>query len=111
MGIDIRYHESNSGKVFVKEYIGLLDKKTQYELYSFLQKFKNDERFRQSPYCKKIGKNIFEIRIKIKDCYRILYGFLFKDTIILLHIFKKKSNKIPKKELELAINRLKIYED
>lgn len=111
MKIDVRYHKSSSGKIFVKDYISLLDEKTQYEIYVFLQKFENDERFRQSPYCKKIVKNIFEIRIKIKDSYRILYGSLFKDTVILLHIFKKKSNKIPKKELELAIKRLKLYEN
>ncbi len=110
MAINIRYHESNSGKIFIKDYIGSLDEKAQYEIYSFLQKFKNDYRFRQSPYCKKIVKDIFEIRIKVKDCYRILYAFLYKDTVILLHIFKKKTNKIPKKDLNLAINRLKLYE-
>ena len=110
MAINIRYHESNSGKIFVKDYIGLLDEKTQYEIYSFLKKFESDYRFRQSPYCKKITKDIFEIRIKVKDCYRILYAFLHDDIIILLHIFKKKTNKIPKKDLNLAINRLKLYE-
>lgn len=110
MNIDIRYHQSNSGKVFVKDYIGSLDKKTQYEIYAFLQKFQSDERFRRTPYCKKVAKNIFEIRIKSKDSYRILYAFLYKDAVILLHIFKKKTNKLPKQDLELAIDRLKIYE-
>ena len=110
MAINIRYHESSSGKIFIQDYIDSLDEKTQYEVYSFLQKFKNDYRFRQSPYCKKITKDIFEIRIKVKDCYRILYAFLYKDTIILLHIFKKKTNKILRKDLKLAINRLKLYE-
>ena len=110
MKINIRYHQSDSGKIFVKDYLGLLDEKTQYEIYSFLQKFKNDYRFRQSPYCKKIFKDIFEIRIKAKDYYRILYAFLYQDTVVLLHIFKKKTNKTPKKDLKLAINRLKLYE-
>ena len=110
MAINIRYHESNSGKIFVKDYIGSLDEKTQYEVYSFLQEFKNDYRFRQSPCCKKITKDIFKIRIKAKDCYRILYAFLYKDIVVLLHIFKKKTNKIPKKDLKLAIDRLKLYE-
>lgn len=110
MKINIYYHKSNSDKIFVKDYISSLDEKTQYEIYSFLQKFKNDDCFRKNPYCKKIIKDIFEIRIKVKDCYRILYAFLHKDTVILLHIFKKKTNKIPKKDLKLAINRLKLYE-
>ncbi|MCK5212022.1 type II toxin-antitoxin system RelE/ParE family toxin [Candidatus Parcubacteria bacterium] len=110
MGFNIYYHKSSSGRIFVKDYINSLDKKTQYEIFSFLQKFKSDYRFRQSPYCKKIIKDIFEIRIKVRDCYRILFAFMYKDTVILLHIFKKKTNKISKKDLELAINRLKLYE-
>lgn len=110
MRINLYYHKSSSSRAYVKDYINSLDRKTQYEIFSFLQKFKNDYRFRQSPYCKKIVKDIFEIRIKAKDCYRILYAFLYKDTVVLLHIFKKKTNKIPKKDLELAINRFKLYE-
>ena len=110
MKINIYYHKSNSGKIFVKDYIDSLDEKGKYEIYSFLQKFKEDYRFRKIPYCKKINKDIFEIRIKIKDCYRMLYAFLYKDVVVLLHIFKKKTNKIPKKDLDLAINRLKLYE-
>lgn len=110
MRINIYYHRSSSGRVFVKDYINSLDEKTQYEIYSFLQKFKNDHHFRQNPYCKKIIRNIFEIRIRIKDSYRILYAFIYKDTVVLLHIFKKKTNKIPKKDLKTAVNRLKLYE-
>lgn len=111
MSIDIRYHQSNSGKNFVKDYIESLDKKAKYEIYAFLKKFQDDVRFRKSPYCKKVAKDIFEIRIKTKDCYRILYAFLGKDVFILLHIFKKKTNKLPKQDLDLAINRLKTYEE
>lgn len=110
MKINIRYHKSDSGRIFVKDFISSLDEKTQYEIYSFLQRFKNDHRFRQSPYCKKVTKDIFEIRIKVKDHYRILYAFLYQDTVVLLHIFKKKTNKLPRKDLKLAINRLKQYE-
>ncbi|MCK5459779.1 type II toxin-antitoxin system RelE/ParE family toxin [Candidatus Parcubacteria bacterium] len=90
MTINICYHESNSGKIFVKDYISSLDEKTKYEIYSFLQKFKDDYRFRKSPYCKKINKNIFEIRIKVKNCYRILYAFLHKDAVILLDLSRNK---------------------
>jgi len=110
MGLNIHYHKSSSGKEIIYNYIESLDKDTENRITTFIRKFRDDYRFRQEPYCKKVSKNIFEIRIKAKDCYRVLYAFLYKDTVVLLHIFKKKTNKIPKKDLKLAINRLKSYE-
>lgn len=110
MKINIYYHKSSSGREIVYDYIESLDKDTENEINAFLRKFRDGDRFRRGPYCKKLTKDIFEIRIKAKDCYRILYAFLYRDTVVLLHIFKKKTNKIPKKDLKLAINRLKLYE-
>ncbi len=110
MGLNIYYHKSSSGREIIYNYIEFLDKDTEKTINASLRKFRDDHRYRQEPYCKKITKNIFEIRIKAKDCYRILYAFLYKDTVVLLHIFKKKTNKIPKKDLKLAVNRLKLYE-
>ena len=110
MKIEIRHHLSNSVRDLIEDYIESLGDDIKDDIYSFLKKFQDSLVFRNAPYCKKIYKNIFEIRIKIKDHYRILYAFLYQDCIILLHIFKKKTNKIPKKELELAIKRLKQYD-
>ncbi len=76
----------------------------------FLVKFGNSEIFRKEPHCKKIHNDIFELRIKVKDNYRILYAYVCRDGAILLHIFKKKTNKIPRNDLDLVIKRLKQYE-
>ncbi len=111
MKINIYYHKSSTGREVVRDYIGALDAETQDVIYALLRKFRDDSRFRQAPYSKKIYKDIFEIRIKIKDHFRILYAFAEKNSVILLHIFKKKTNKISQKDLELAINRLKLYEE
>ncbi len=62
--------------------------------------------FLKPPDAKKIDKNLHELRIRGKEAVRIFYtktdqGFL------LLHAFKKKTQKIPRKELKLAIDRMK----
>ena len=109
MKIKILYYRSDSGRELIKEYIRSLEVKAKAEILSFLNKFENDEKYRKGPYCKKINKDIFEIRIKTKDYYRILYSYISGDLVILLHIFKKKSNKIPLKELKLVIKRNSLY--
>lgn len=66
------------------------------------------ERFGASlgtPHSKKIATSLFELRIRGKLEVRIFYTF-HKDTIILLHGFIKKSQKIPQKELHLAQQKL-----
>jgi phage-related protein len=57
------------------------------------------------PRSKKITKNIYELRIISNLSVRILYTFN-KENIWILNAFVKKSQKIPKKELEKAIHRL-----
>jgi len=60
------------------------------------------------PFTKAMGKGLFEIRAK--DHAGIARGFfcaISNNTIVILHIFIKKTEATPKKELELAIKRLK----
>jgi len=56
------------------------------------------------PHSKNIATGIFELRIRGKQEVRIFYCF-HRNTIFLLQGFIKKSQKTPKKELELARNK------
>ena len=61
------------------------------------------------PRSKKVAKRIYELRIISDLSVRIFYTFNNKN-IVVLHAFVKKSQKIPLKELELAIHRLKYLQ-
>lgn len=56
------------------------------------------------PHSKKIGDNLYELRIRGNDEIRIIYSFI-KNNIYLLHAFKKKTDGIPERELKTAIQR------
>ncbi len=58
------------------------------------------------PHTKKISTNLFELRISGKQEIRIFYVF-HKSDIFLLHGFIKKSQRIPKKELKIALRKFK----
>lgn len=62
------------------------------------------------PHAKKVTRDLFEIRIKLKGEYRGFYAYIGKLDIVVLHFFRKKTQKTPKKDLELAQRRLKQYE-
>src|SRR3989344_2655339 len=56
------------------------------------------------PYSKSLGDGLFELRISGKISIRIIYCF-HENYAILLNAFTKKSDKIPKRELDLAKRR------
>ena len=58
------------------------------------------------PHSKKVDAKLFELRIKGQQEIRIFYTFQ-KGNIIMLHGFIKKSQIIPRKELERAKKKLK----
>ena len=62
------------------------------------------------PHAKKISRDLFEIRIKVQGEYRSLYAYIGKLDIVILHFFRKKTQKTPIKDLDLAQRRLKLYE-
>ncbi|PIZ93073.1 MAG: type II toxin-antitoxin system RelE/ParE family toxin [Candidatus Magasanikbacteria bacterium CG_4_10_14_0_2_um_filter_41_31] len=53
------------------------------------------------PHSKKVIGNLFELRVRGQIEVRIFYVF-YKETIVLLHGFVKKTQKIPVKELSIA---------
>jgi phage-related protein len=61
------------------------------------------------PYSKKIHRNLFELRGKGEIKIRIIYAFRF-DFALILHAFVKKTQKIPKWEIDKALHKLKMFD-
>ncbi len=60
------------------------------------------------PHTKSLNNGLFELRLKSKEgIARVFYCTMIGKKIVMLHSFTKKSQKIPRKELQLAEGRLK----
>ena len=62
------------------------------------------------PHAKKVTRDLFEIRIKLQGEYRGFYVYIGRLDIVVLHFFRKKTQKTPIKNLRVAERRLKLYE-
>ncbi len=105
MSYTVRFFESARGEKPVEEFISNLDDQTKAKflhLYDLLRAYGPRLTF---PHTKFITKNIFELRIRGKTEVRIFYTHLHGEHI-LLHAFKKKTQKTPIKELRIAQRRL-----
>lgn len=59
------------------------------------------------PHTKSMGKGLFEIRVKAREGIgRAFFCYQLGNEIVILHSFIKKTQKTPKKELEIALRRL-----
>ncbi|MFC1790775.1 type II toxin-antitoxin system RelE/ParE family toxin [Patescibacteria group bacterium] len=48
--------------------------------------------------------------MRVRNSYRAFYAYVQTKYIVILHIFGKKTQKTPTKEIRLAKRRLKGYE-
>lgn len=61
-----------------------------------------------APHTSPMGDGLFEIRAKAKEGIgRALFCYMKGERVYILHAFVKKTQKTPKKELDLAIARMK----
>ncbi len=62
------------------------------------------------PHIAPIGKGLYEIRAKGKEGIgRSFFCAVFDKKVVILHSIIKKTQKTPKKDLNLAIQRMKEY--
>ena len=60
------------------------------------------------PHTRAMGEGLFELRLKASEgIARVLYCTIVGRRIVVVHQFVKKSKKTPRKELEMARDRMK----
>jgi len=114
MEYNVEMYEKEDGKIPVLEFILELDPKQQAKIYreiNLLEKFGNELHY---PHVDSIKgdkyKGLLELRVELaSNIFRIFYFLLYSKNAILLHGIVKKGNKPPKKDLDVALTRMKEY--
>jgi len=104
------YYQTGSGRSPIEEFIDSLSFNTQRKFFAKIGWLEETGHKLPFPHTKKIAEDLYELRFEGEDgAVRILYFFYLGNKIILLHGFKKKTEKTPKKDLELADDRRKDF--
>lgn len=90
----------------VEDEIKSLPKKYNSKVVNIVDKFVNEGFSLSTNWLRKLSSNIWELRA---GRYRLLFG-IKESKAIITNIFIKKTQKTPRKEIELAVKRLKEYE-
>lgn len=91
----------------VFDFIKSFDNKFSAKIFRLLEVLDEAGLYLGSKKLKKVTNEIYELRINGKIQVRIFCCFK-NDFIYVLHGFVKKTQKIPKNELETAVHRLRL---
>ena len=94
----------------VREFINRLDPKTQARFAWSIEQLRLRNVSAREPLAKHVEGKIWELREESRtNIYRILYFTTSGRKIVLLHGFQKKTEKIPRREIEIAVRRLNEF--
>lgn len=107
----IYYYLSPNGNNPFSKFLDSLDHKQQTKILRLIFQIEKYGLTPILPHTKKLsGSPLWELRILGQDNLRVIYAIPYKDYILILHGFIKKTRKTPLKELQTAINRHKDWQ-
>ena len=99
----VLFYQKADGSEPVKQFLNSLDKKMRAKMVRTIESLQNNGNDLREPYSKHLDDGIFELRAKVgTDISRVLYFFFIGQRVILTNGFIKKTQKTPKKEINLA---------
>lgn len=105
------YYEDERHSRPVEEFINSLDIKTKAKVLARLEFLGQYWQELRRPYIDSLGNDLYELRvISSGNQIRVIYAYMFKDYIVLLHGFIKKTKAIPENDILKAKNRMADFQ-
>lgn len=106
----IVFYTTRRGDSPVRDFLNSLDVKARLKAGSFIDLLAQEGHKLLRPYADTIRGKVRELRIPYRtNQYRILYFFLLKDYIVLLHGFAKKTQEVPRREIDQAERNMQDF--
>ena len=106
MAWKVYFFQTVRGDCPVKKFIKEQDETTYAKILRSIVLLRDYGPYLKHPYVKKLQDGLYELRISGSIAIRIFYT-MYHDGYYLLHAFKKKSQKTPKREIKTALDRMK----
>ncbi len=104
----VKYYATRRSDELVKQFIDRQDKAARAKIFRMISLLTVYGPDLGMPYARNLGHGLFELRVRGKNEIRIFYVFVADDrTAVLLHGFKKRTQKLPSGELDIARSRQK----
>lgn len=108
--MEVFFYLTSSGKNIVKDYLDDQDIRNKKNCLSTIEYLKKYGFELSSKFVKKIKgeKRLWELRVSGKKEHRFFFTQISNHNFVIVHAFLKKTNKTPKKEIELSVKRTRV---
>ena len=104
------FYTEMRGSSPIREFLENLDLKTQARLRRAIELLIERNVQAGEPLVQHLEGKLWELRVESRtNIYRLLYCFYPGRRIVFLHAFQKKTQKTPRREIELALHRMKQF--
>lgn len=106
----IVFYTTEQGDSPIEEFLQSLDLKTQARFDWSIKVLREQNTRAREPLVKHIEGKLWELRRASNgNIYRVMYFFFTGKRIVFVHGFQKKSQKTPKREIEIAEKRMNDF--
>lgn len=99
----VYFYGTPRGKYPVKDFIERLDKRSRAKIWRYIELLEKQGPNLLRPYADHVQDEVRELRVRLKDGnIRVFYFFFERVNVVLLNAFKKKTGKLPEKEISRA---------
>ncbi|SRR6266540_398934 len=107
---EIIFYETDFGDKPVEEFLAGLDAAVRAKVVRTLELLRTQQMVPTKFWKKLSGSDLWEVRLEYAgNIYRVLAAFAKNNRVVLLHAFQKKSQKTPRQDMEIALQRQKRY--
>jgi phage-related protein len=106
----IVFYVEESGRSPVREFLASLDARTQARFLASMDQLRMRNVAAREPLTRHLEDKVWELSEQSHtNIYRLLYFFFSERRIVFLHGFQKKTQKTPRREIELALHRMHAF--
>jgi phage-related protein len=103
-------YSDRRGESPVEKFIESLPMKHQRKIAGTLLLLEQQGPELRRPYADQVRGGLRELRVQFgRNQYRLLYFFMLRELIVLVHAFAKKTEAIPEREIATATARMHEY--
>jgi len=105
------YFEDEKNIRPVEQFINSLDFKTKTKVFSRIALLQEKWQELRRPYVDFLQGGLYELRVVLfGNQVRVIYAYMFKDYIILLHAFPKRTDEVPQEDISKARERMADFQ-
>lgn len=105
------YYEDERNNRPVEEFINHLETKVKAKVLARIEFLEESWQELRRPYVDNLREGLYELRVLFSgNQVRVIYAYMFKDYIVLLHGIIKKTKEVPREDLLKAKNRMNDFQ-